>query len=207
MALYTPTFGTSGVYTLKAPFNNLLVPNVAYTCIGLRTFAEIISAGGDPQEEYYTPNNLLDADYAADVTAGACIVTLQASGFGAIHVPNTYIGGAPEIGGVPYTAMALVIKIGSVPDSLDLSVVSNKIAADVLEMLGVEANVVPVVQSPTVNLTVDQAKAVEAARQGKIGTVITDYTKLVQTQTQLESAQQKIAELEAFIVANIQPPA
>jgi hypothetical protein len=200
---FMPQIQSSGIFTLKAPFNNALIPQVAYTCIAIRKLSSIVNDGGDPQEEFYTPYGLTDTDYQNDVSADAAIITLQAAGHDTVDVPNTYIEKAPETGGVPYAGLMLAIKIGALPETIDLSVIRQKISDDVLELLGVEATTnVVMVTLPTL-IPYDQAKTTEAARQAKIGTVVTDYAKYLQSQTQLASAQQKIAELEAFIRTNI----
>jgi len=199
MSEFIPTYGTAGIYQLKAPFDTLMVPQVSYACTALRKLSEITGGGGNPQEQFYTPYGLTDEDFARDASTNATIVTLEAAGYDAVQVPSTFILGHPEVGGVPYTALMLTIKLGALPNSQDLSVVKQKISDDVLELLGVDAVTQLVALSLPTLLTVDQAKIVESARQSKIDVVITDYTKYVQAQRQLESAQEKIAELETFI--------
>lgn len=205
MNQFIPRIGTAGLFVLSAPFDKLLIPNVPYSCIALRTISEISNSGGDVQEDYYKRFELTAADYERDAVRDVCIVTLQAAGYATVDVPATYIAGAPDIGGIPYTALMLTVKLGSLPNTQDLSVVKQKIADDVLELLGVEAVVKPVVISLSTLIPVDQAKVIESARAAKIGTVITDYTKYVKAQRDLESAQQRIAELEEYIRTKIPP--
>lgn len=205
MSQVIPQYGVTGLFLLKAPFDALLVADVAYTCKALQTISSLEASGVDVQAEYYTAFELSEEAYKADAFNDVTMVTLEAPGVGTATVPASYILGQPQIGGVPYTGMMLTIRLGPLPNSQDLVVVKQKVADDVLELLGVQATVKEVVISPTTLLTVDQAKLVEAARQGKIGTVITDYTRYRQAQTQLEAAQQQIAQLEEYIRINMPP--
>jgi hypothetical protein len=208
MSQYTPQVGQAGLYTLLPPFDTQLVASTPYACIAVRKLTDIIAAGGDPFAEYYEPNQLDDAAFQADVAADACIVSLQAGGHTVVYVPTTYIAGAPNIGGVPYTVMALGISLGAIPDSLDLTYIKGKIQADVLENLGVDAEVHAMAISLPTLLTHDQAKAAEIARQAKKGTVVTDYAKYLKEKDLRESAELRIQQLEAFIRDNhmVAPP-
>lgn len=201
MSGFTPSVGVRGIYTLLAPFDTKLIPNVPYNCIAVRRLADIVAAGGDPKADYYTPNGLTDQNYADDVAANACIITLQADEAIVEYVPSSYIASFPELGGVPYTQLLLAMNIGAIPDSMDLSYVKGRLADVVLENLGVTTEVKTVAASfPTVLSDVEHA-ALVAARQLIVGTVTTDHAKFLEANTQLAAAQAKIAELEAFIIS------
>lgn len=206
MSGFIPTLGTRGLYTLLPPFDTALLEDIPYTCIAVRRLADIIAAGGDPKAEYYTPNALTDAQYAADIVAGVCIITLQAESIDVVYVPSSYISGFPEIGGIPYTQLLLAMDIGALPDSLDLTYVKGKLADVVLENLGVTTTVKTVVASLTTNVTDAEHATLETARQALIGTVTTDHARYLQASTDLAAAQAKITELENFIISLNLPP-
>lgn len=203
MSLFIPNIGVKGLFNLLTPFDTLLLPNIAYECVAVRRLSDIIGAGGDPFADYYAPYDLDDTVYKADVEAGVSIVSLQADKNNIVYVPNTYINGFPNIGGIPYTTLALAINLGAVPDKLDLSYIKTKIAASVLESIGIEADVRTVAISMPTLLSVGDSAALEAARQARITTVTTDYAKYLEADTLLQAARQQIAELEDFIRANV----
>jgi hypothetical protein len=203
--MFIPTIGVAGLYTLTAPFATLLVPNISYMCVAARRLSDIIAAGGDPFALYYEPYGLTEVDYKADVANSICIVSLQAGDHNVVYVPNNRIVSYPDIGGVPYTVLGLAINLGAVPDSLDLTYVKTKITNDVAELIGITSTVQTVALSLPQLLTDSNAKIIEAARQANISTVKTDYALYLAAQALLVSAQQRIADLEAYILAHPAP--
>jgi hypothetical protein len=193
-----------GLYTLKTPFDNDLLANIAYECIAIRKLSDIVAAGGDPQAEYYTPKELTDDDYAADVAAGACIVTLRADEAHLIYVPDTYISEQPELGGIPYTQVMLGIDLGPLPDAQDLSTLKDLLAEVVLANLGQEATVHAAVISLPLVMSDAQHASLEAARTAAKTEPKTTYAKLLEAQATIQELQDKLAILEQYFVDN--PP-
>lgn len=196
---YIPPVGTRGLYRLLAPFDTLLLPNVAYRCAAVRSLSEIVAAGGNPEADYYTPAGLTTEKYLADAGEGVCIVSLQTSANNTVHVPSSHIASYPNLGGVPYSALVLAISLGAVPDSLDLTYIKSKIADTVRENLGIDSTVKTVVVSHPTLLTDVEHTTIEAARRARVGTVVTDYSRYIEAAAQRDSAYQKISELEAYI--------
>lgn len=198
-----PQIGMQGIYTLLTPFDTLLLPKVAYRCAAVRRLEDIVAAGGDPQADYYTARGLDTATYQTDLAAGVCIVSLRAGNGSWVYVPTSYIASMPDQGGIPYTTLALAIKLAAIPDSLDLSYVKSKIQAVVKDNLGVDSTVRTVVISPTTFLSQTEHDTIEAARQANITNSTTDYAQLQQVTQERDTALQKVSELEAYIVSTM----
>jgi hypothetical protein len=196
-----PMIGSSGVFTLNVPWNQALIPNAVYTCVGVQGLTEIVSAGGSPFTDYYTPMGLTQADYNTDVQNGVSIVTLQASNNSIVNVPSSYIGAYPSSGGVPYRVMMLSISLSAIPDTLDLTAVSQKIQDDVMDMIGVTSTVRSVAVSPMTLVDATDAAAIEAARLANITASTTDYANYLTAQANYEAALVIIQNLEAYILA------
>jgi hypothetical protein len=162
-----------------------------------------VAAGGNPEADYYAINGLDNNRYISDLNNGACIITLQGGSSSIVYVPSTSINNYPDIGGVPYTVLALAINLGAIPDSLDLSYLKYRVGGVVRDTIGIQPNVNVVAISPTTLINVRDAKAIEAARLANIGTVVTDYAKYLQAAAERDSARQKIQELEHYIMLNI----
>ena len=194
-----PQIGTSGIYTLSAPFAASLLPDVSYNCVAVRKLQDIVAAGADPYETYYQPLGISAEKYAADMALGACIVSLQAGASGWVYVPSTYIVRMPDQGGIRYTTMALAISLSAIPDAVDLTYIRNKIHDVVMENLGVESTVKAIALSPPALITQVEHAALEAARLVKITNATTDHAKLIAVTAQRDSAYQKIAQLEKYI--------
>ena len=202
-----PEVGTTGLFTLAAPFNTLLAVNTAYTCIAVKQIADIVSNGDDPYEKYYAPYSLDKTTYQNDLAAGMVIVSLQASSGSVQSVPSTYISALPNIGGVPYSVMMLGVELSAIPESLDLTYLVNQIEQLVKDTIGVTSTVHQVKVSATTNLSATDAATIEAARQANITNSTTTLAQLLAAQTTIASQQQMITMLENYIKTHVAPGA
>lgn len=200
MANLVPQLGAAGIYTLSGPFSNMLLANTQYTCVGIRELVELTAAGEDPFTDYYVPQSLDKSVYQTDLNNGVSIVSLQASDNSLVRVPSSYIAAYPDAGGVAYRVVLLSINMGPIPDTLDLSNVEAKIAADVQDLIGVKAVVQSVVASNVKLLDTATAQNLETARQALITTSDTDYSQLVQMTAKYDAALQTIQELQNYIL-------
>ena len=198
---FIPPIGTTGIWSLPSPFSAKLLPSIPYTCIAIRKLSDITAAGGDPETDYYTVNSIDHIRFNSDLSAGVSILSLQGGSNSIIYVPSSFINNYPDIGGVPYTVLALAINIGAIPDTLDLSYLKQRIVSVISETIGVDASVNTIAVSAKALLTNADASVVETARQLKIGTVVTDYAKYLSAITERDNARAKIVELEAFILS------
>jgi hypothetical protein len=198
-----PTIGTKGVWTARAPFAASLLTSVIYTCASLRTFADITAEGKDPKAAYYTPNQLTNAQYQADVAAGAVIITLMAEDGSMVYVPSTYLASYPDGNGVGYRVLGVLVKLTALPDSLPLTTLLTKIQSDCLNLIGVvaETAVVSLSNLELINAT-DNAN-LETQRRSRITTNTTDYAALQAAQAQLDMYQQRCAQLEEYILTKL----
>jgi hypothetical protein len=203
---FLPKIGLKGLYALADPFAGALLEKVPYTCIGVRTLGDIIASGKDPLAEYYTPASLTAEQYAADVAAGVCIVTLQASSDSVVYVPHTYITAAPAIGGVAYTQLLMAADLGAVPDTMDLAFLQTRLADVIRETIGIETEIQLVAASPTTLLSYDEDSDLRAARTGLISLTKTDYARALAAEALNVTLQEKVEELSNYIVSLNLPP-
>jgi hypothetical protein len=195
-----PMLGATGAYALNAPFQNDLLPNTNYSCVAIRELREIVASGGDPFTDYYAPKSIDKSHFTNDSQNGVCIISLQAADNSIVNVPSSYIASYPDGGGVPYRVMALSIKLGSVPDDLDLSVIATKVQNDVKDIIGVDKPVSIIALSNVTLISQDDAARLEAARKANIAASDTDHAQLLAVTAERDAALQKIQELEAYII-------
>lgn len=200
-----PPVNVSGMYTLANPFNQDVVPNTPYTCIAVRKFADIIKKGEVPYDLYYAPKGLSAQQYQTDVNAGECIVTLRSAAGQFIYVPTSYILSYPNQSGVRYTGIALAVELGPIPDSADLSAVKTRITNVVRDTFGITPGIQQVAYTDTVLKSAADHAAIEAARVANITDNMTDYAKWKQAEQTVIAQANKIAQLEAYIKANMPP--
>lgn len=197
-----PGLGVRGVFTLKPPFDAKMLPNTAYQVVAVRQLADIVAAGGDPRAMYYTPVGLDQAAFEADISAGAVIVSLQASSGVWLYVPSTYILAMPNQGGIPYTVLALACSLGAVANSLDLSYVKDQVKQTVVNNLGLDPTKVEVHEvalSTSTQLTLTEHTALEAARLARKTESTTTLAQLLQRTSERDALAQRVQELETLV--------
>ncbi|WP_233874961.1 DUF7194 family protein [Paraburkholderia adhaesiva] len=195
-----PNIGASGLWSLVAPFDQLISPNVAYSCVAVRLLSDIIAAGGDPFSLYYQPQGLTQNEYQNDVATGTAIVSLQATGGNWVYVPNTYISQMPNANNIPYRGIVLGVNLGALPDSLDLTYVKSQVSAAVQDAIGVVPTAVTslAVTSKTL-ISPQEDAAITASRQALIGRNGTPTAQLIAARAQIATLQQQIAALSQYI--------
>lgn len=204
MAFLLPNIGTSGQFVLKDPFAAKLLKgtngsSVNYTLVAIRTFAEIVAAGGDVYNDYYLPLSIDKSLYLTDQQGGAVILTIQATDMSVLNVPNSYLASYPDGGSIPYTVMALGVKLGAVPDSLDLSDIATSIQNLIKDQLGINVTVDAVAVSNMSLVSQADHARLEAARKANITDTVTDSGKVRTLQTQLDAANALVQEYQAYI--------
>ncbi|WP_233874231.1 DUF7194 family protein [Paraburkholderia adhaesiva] len=195
-----PNLGASGLWSLVTPFDQLVSSTVAYTCVAVRELADIIADGGDPFTLYYQPQNLQQSDYQNDVAAGASIISLQATGANRIHVPSTYICQMPNGNNIPYRGIVLGVKLGALPDSLDLTYVKSQVRAVVQDAIGVDPGTIrSLAVTAQTQISPAEDASVTASREALMGRNGTPTAQLAAARVQVATLQQQVASLSQFI--------
>lgn len=206
MSTPLPSIGSHGIWTLMDPFQNALVTGVGYTCLAVRNLSDITVAGGDAYNDYYFENySIPQIKFDEDVRNEVCIISLQSSAGTVVYVPSSYILKFPATGGVPYTAIALAVSLGAIPDSLDLSFVKAKITQVVHDALGVNPTIQLAAQSESTLVPQVAHASYEAARQLNITERQTDYSKYLEAAAARDKALQQITALTQYIKDHIAP--
>jgi hypothetical protein len=199
MARITPPLGARGLFVLRAPFN--AKATVVYRVTGERSFEDLINRGVDPMKLVYDPVSLVEADYQADVAAGAAIITLMSDSEKAIYVPDTYIDSYPNMGVVPHSWMVATVDLGILPDSYDLTRLTQSVKQAVSDYIGVESTVSVATIPTTDAVTQEQAVADAAARSAAIAIRTTPYAENLVLMAQIEAYKTAQATMIATIEA------
>lgn len=197
MARLTPPIGTKGSYLLREPF--VAPTTTSYRCAAIRTIEEMISQGDKPFDMVYLPRELTNAEYQADIKAGALIVTLLADGKDPIYVPDTYIDSYPNMAAIPHSRIVAVVSLGLLPDTYDTVIVENAIKQSVSDYTGVESTVT-IAKAP-VSDAISQEQYLQnlAARQAAIQNRNSDYADKLALQQRVSDMQDEINTLTAII--------
>lgn len=199
-----PPNGLRGAYKLRAPFDEKILPNVAYECNSARGVSELINSGTDPFNTYYKPEQISPDQYEFDVSAGMVIVSLMGEQGIWVDVPSTYIESMPDLNGKPYTPLVAAIRLGAVADEENLTVVKQRIADVVLEELGIEGEVqIATIGLPTL-LTQTEHDSLVASRNDKKASAETDRAKWLAEKARADRLQQRVTALEKALIAKDQ---
>lgn len=202
----TPVPSATGTFKLRDPLKNVLTDGVIYKCDSVQTFGNVISTGKDPYDTYYVPLGLTDEPskeaYLEHSRNGAHIVTLTDSGGRKFHIPSPYFESFPDVNGIAYTSLLMGLKLGALPDYMDLQQLKDKVADLVLSLIGVNPDPYIVKASPTTMIDPDAHRSIEEARQNKITDTTTDHSKIVQLTATIEILNEQVRVLEKYIVDN-----
>ena len=196
---YLPDIGSSGIFTLKSPYDVLVKPKVMYTCKAIRNLNDCLAEGLDPFSYYYESVGLTETDYNADLKNDVSIVSLQTKDGEWLYIPSNYIIKFPDMNGIVYRAIMLGISLGAVPDTLKLDALKTSMTNLVRDALGVDSVVKEVVISVPSIVSKESHDMIETARLSKSTINKSDSLKLSKANQDLASARLKITELENYI--------
>ena len=181
----TPPLGARGRYILSVPWQ--ANPNKLYTCIAVRSFADIYKLGQDVYKVFYFGMGAtagaviggLPFNFTAESAKKPNIITLQSDDGEVIYVPDTFIQKFPDQGEVKYSHIVLSLSLGPVPDYANLEEIKQAVAETVAQRFGFSPTVREHRAPATDNPTAEQHEALEAARLGAITLLETDQVKVL----------------------------
>lgn len=201
-----PTVGMAGLYSLKAPYNNLLREQIEYTCIAVTNLSGALAEGQDPLNDIYIANGDTEASYQDDLAKNHCIITLQSASGDLVVVPNSALNGLPNGDGVRYISAVMGISLSTLPEDFDLTQLKQDISDLVFDQIGVRSTVYATTIGGTIILSHATHEAIEAAREANV--VIAPSNAALVTQLQLEKTklQAQLTELENYIKQHVPLP-
>ena len=134
-----PPIKSKGLFTFKPPFDKKLYKEQEYTVIGIRMLLELSSRGEKPYETIYKPVNISESDFKSDLENEVPIVVFTNTGGETFLVPANRIVSQPIVNGVRYQEKVLVVSLGSLPVSYDLSLVTNVVTDCVYDAMGISS--------------------------------------------------------------------
>lgn len=203
MPKFTPPLGARGIYTLRTPFPNITTK--IYQCSAIRSFRDYLDLGKSAYEEIYLPLAIDEADYLADLAAGANIVTLISPNNPTVYVPDTFITKYPDLEYVQYANIVVSAALGAVPDELDLSLMQEQVAGVISDVIGVTPIVrIHAYESGGV-VTRAQHEINELARNAAVTNRVTDRARYLAIVEERAALQARLVDLEDALEA-LSPP-
>lgn len=200
----TPSFGAYGFYKLLAPF--VVEDAVSYRCDAVRSFRDVTESGLDVYKEFYEPKSISINDYEDDLTLNPNIITLISDTGMILYVPDTYVLSIPKIDVAPYNHFVFSIDVGMFSAFHDFTSFKNELQSYVDLYLGldsakIEEHIVPIKQ----NLTLAQAKQLEASRLNVRNRDKSTYAQLKDAESEINRLRQTVDELSVRLAEKENP--
>lgn len=193
-----PQIGTTGVFSLIAPFT---ISTVDYTVTSITVISTLIELGINVFNTYYSPNNLSNNIYQTDLANNVTIVTLESPDGPTVSVPSSYISGMPVEQAVPYSRLVVSLDLGLLPDILNLSNLLSDLQTIANNYVGV--NSTPALHKIYTGTSYSQSEytTLEAQRLLNVQKYISFYTAKLDADAQLANARTQITMLEQALIA------
>ena len=193
----TTQLGAYGLFTLISPY---AIDNVNYKITGIALFSNLVENGIDVYNTYYSAYGLTSDQYQTDLNNGSYIVTMESDNGLLVNVPNTYIANIPVQTYVPYSRIVLSIELGELPDTLDLSQLTNDLQVVANNYVGVTSmpkiHKIPIQTLYSYQDYLDK----EIIRNAQIAEYISFYTGKQNADINLADAKTRIEMLEDALV-------
>lgn len=200
-----PVIGSSGFYTLAAPFDVEVVAKIEYTCMAIRRISEFTANNVDVREDIYTPRNISEAVWREDSESDAYIVSLRSRTGHWLYVPARYILNYPSVNGIQYRSLMLGISLPSLPISQDVTALLAELKDMAESSLGVTVAVKQVETSKVVLVDHETHVAKQQARTAASQGLTTMRAKNVKLTQENAALLARLAELENYIATHYVP--
>lgn len=164
----TPPIYAEGIFTVYPPFDELIDINTVYVVEAIRSFPEMERRDRDVFTEIYDPQGLSEDIYKEDANANASIITLKAVDESLYFIPNTYIESYPGMAGLDYSRNVIVLDIGMIPATIDLSLLESDLKDVIVKNVGADCDVIVDTMRYDGNVTHEEHISLETARLIKI---------------------------------------
>ena len=192
-----PNIGSTGHYKLVAPFNTLLGTNERVTLKSIRKISEYIAYNQDIYSKIYVKNNIADK-YPQDLKDDIEILGLHTENGSWIYVPSTFVSCYPDVNGVPYRTVSLVIPLQPIPANKDLSYLLSEINILISTHLGFSIDTKIVETSKVMMISTSTHNQIEAARE-LLKSNNSFYAQMLSLNRQLLLANEKVYALEDYV--------
>lgn len=201
-----PPVGAEGVYSLLPPFTT--PAKERFRCIGVRRISEYVANNEDPFADVYQPVGLSSSVFDEDAKSDMEIITLLSDRGLRILVPAHRIESYPAQDGISYVRMGVTITFPALPMAeAGLGPLQTRLKDVVTSTLGFDNVIVkPFVRKGVAKIPETDHDTIQTARDVIIAGRTTDYARVVELEAALVEANGKIAQLEAYILANQPPP-
>jgi hypothetical protein len=135
--IVVPFIGTTGLFLLRDPYNQLIDNNIEYTVISVVSLSGSVSLGKSPKDEVYLFNGDTEENYNTDLSVNNYLLTIQAGNGDLIEIPNSSLISQPIANGIKYYSGVLCTTLSILPEHVSLDSIMSEITDVVYKHLGV----------------------------------------------------------------------
>lgn len=201
-----PRVGMRGQWLFSSPVDEVVSPSIVYECVAVRRIADIIAAGEDAYEKYYDRFKISKDIYNQDVRDGVCIVSLRTRSGLWQYVPSNRINSFPLITGVKYCALGIGVRLGDLPETLDLSVLLSQIEQLCTHYTSIKPTIAFNALSATKLVPSEQHELFMTALANNRPLFQSDTTRASMLQDELTAVRQKLVIAESYILSHLNTP-
>jgi len=200
-----PYINARGKFTFGAPYDTAYDMDQEYVVSSVHVIKELEDNGYDVLTYVYKNHGLDESDYGSDLDNNVPIITLRSTGNTYIYVPADKIIAIPDITGVKYQDKILAVRLGYIPVNMDLTTASDIIKNTILNYTGLVVETEAILNSAITIFSPDEDTQWLNATQSRKTESKSDYTRYMEQLTINTALTEKIAALEAYIEANLNP--
>lgn len=196
MQYLTPLVGDSGQYIVTDPFDKIVLKEQTYTCIAIKSLADIVAFGQQPYEKYWEPYGIERSKFELHAENAVNIIVLRESTGRIISVPNSYIKSIPFTGGVEYANMILGVELGVINVDTDLTLLKFNIQEMVKNYLGVSSVAIkPIKVSTSIRKTEEEDRRIRIARKNRVNETMNLEAELIKKDRIIEQLKKDLITL------------
>lgn len=163
-----PVIGDKGIYTVSSPYNDVISPNVTYTCVALRSIGDYITEGIDIYTLLYKAYGLSTDVYKTAIDRKEIVATLQSKVGRTFLIPCSYITKMPDPNGRLYRSLMMYVSLGNLPVNLKTGTLEREVKDFVASKLGITPEVGIVENSEPFVITNEEHVRLEQQRYNRI---------------------------------------
>lgn len=203
MSDFVPALNSSGSFEFKKPVSDKLNPQSVFTCKSVRKISELMASGTDVFNQYYAPLNIEIDSYNEDKINDISIVGLYNESEGWLYVPSSHLLSYPDNSGVPYRRMAVVINLGPIEESFDLSTLNTLLTDLVKSQIGIEPELRVVSISEKAMVKREIHDSITKTRNARIDLNKTTFGELINLRSVVKDLTSKNKVLEEHVLNSI----
>lgn len=206
---FLPSLGASGVWSLAAPYSDLVVAGAIYRCDSTTLLSSAVVNGDDPLNNIYLAAGDSEDRYNADLANEDYLITISSTVGARVTFPRSALQSLPKSDGVVYQTVVASISLSAIPEKYDLTALEAALKAAVLEKVGVKSSVYFQATGEKLLMSYEQDALLAQVREALAEDPTSIYTQFRELTAAHTAQTLRLQMLEAYVAkhfVDITPP-